>query len=64
MIEKQIIQDFQSQNSGIKDMNINQINKNENIDIVPKVVNINEQTSFPLILKKKKNKNDFYRFLL
>ena len=45
-------------------MNINQINKNEKIDIVPKIVNINEQTSFPLIMNKKKNKNDFYRFLL
>ena len=48
---------------GSSDLN-NQNNNNEKPDLMPKVVNINQQTVFPLIMNKKKNKNDFYRFLL
>lgn len=58
-----MLSDFQSQNLADSELN-NQNNNNDKTDLIPKVVNINKQTVFPLIMNKKKNKNDFYRFLL
>ena len=36
----------------------------ERPDAKTKVVDLNRLTSFPLNVQRKKNKNDFYRFLL
>jgi hypothetical protein len=37
---------------------------NKNKEKVAKIVDLNKNTSFPLSHQRKKNKNDFYRFLL
>ena len=34
------------------------------MDVGAKVLDLNRLTSFPLNVQRKKNKNDFYRFLL